>query len=134
MGARPVRRAMKSLRSSGGGRSGGAIEVANQRNGVRDPPPRSADRRCECADRVGGQMAHPGEVGEMIEENVTVSRVFGQPGGGMTGLWQVSGRSELDSDEALGMDRFYIENWSFGLDLFILGRTVGAVLGRKGAQ
>jgi exopolysaccharide biosynthesis polyprenyl glycosylphosphotransferase len=54
--------------------------------------------------------------------------------GGLTGLWQVSGRSELDSDEALRMDRFYIENWSFGLDLFILGRTVGAVLGRKGAR
>ena len=54
--------------------------------------------------------------------------------GGMTGLWQVSGRSELDSDQALRMDRFYIENWSFGLDLFILGRTVGAVLGRKGAR
>jgi len=54
--------------------------------------------------------------------------------GGMTGLWQVSGRSELQSDEALRIDRFYIENWSFGLDLYILGRTIGAVLGRRGAR
>jgi exopolysaccharide biosynthesis polyprenyl glycosylphosphotransferase len=71
-------------------------------------------------------------------EQVAANREFLSPRhevrGGLTGLWQVSGRSELDSDEALRMDRFYIENWSFGLDLFILGRTVGAVLGRKGAR
>jgi exopolysaccharide biosynthesis polyprenyl glycosylphosphotransferase len=54
--------------------------------------------------------------------------------GGLTGLWQVSGRSDLQSDEALRIDRFYIENWSFGLDLSILGKTVGAVFGRRGAR
>jgi exopolysaccharide biosynthesis polyprenyl glycosylphosphotransferase len=53
--------------------------------------------------------------------------------GGLTGLWQVSGRSELDSEEALRIDRFYIENWSLGLDLWILYRTLGAVVARRGA-
>jgi exopolysaccharide biosynthesis polyprenyl glycosylphosphotransferase len=52
---------------------------------------------------------------------------------GLTGLWQVSGRSDLDSEDALRIDRFYIENWSVGLDLWILYRTIGAVLARRGA-
>jgi exopolysaccharide biosynthesis polyprenyl glycosylphosphotransferase len=53
--------------------------------------------------------------------------------GGITGLWQVSGRSDLDSDEALRIDRYYIENWSLGLDVYILLKTIGAVLTRRGA-
>ncbi len=52
---------------------------------------------------------------------------------GLTGLWQVSGRSDVDFDEAVRLDLFYIENWSVGLDLAILARTVRAVLGRDGA-
>ena len=52
---------------------------------------------------------------------------------GITGLWQVSGRSEItDFDEVLRLDREYIENWSVGLDLRILIKTVGVVLKRKG--
>jgi exopolysaccharide biosynthesis polyprenyl glycosylphosphotransferase len=53
--------------------------------------------------------------------------------GGITGLWQISGRSDLDSDEALRIDRYYIENWSLGLDVYILLKTIGAVLTRRGA-
>ena len=53
---------------------------------------------------------------------------------GITGLWQVSGRSELDSAEALQIDRFYIDNWSLGLDVSILWKTVGAVLARRGGM
>jgi exopolysaccharide biosynthesis polyprenyl glycosylphosphotransferase len=53
--------------------------------------------------------------------------------GGLTGLWQVSGRSELDSEDALRIDMHYIENWSIGLDIWILYRTLGAVLARRGA-
>jgi exopolysaccharide biosynthesis polyprenyl glycosylphosphotransferase len=52
---------------------------------------------------------------------------------GITGWWQVSGRSEIDSVDALRLDLYYIENWSIGLDLYILLRTAGAVLAKKGA-
>jgi exopolysaccharide biosynthesis polyprenyl glycosylphosphotransferase len=52
---------------------------------------------------------------------------------GITGLWQVSGRSDVEFDEAVRLDIFYIENWSIGLDLAIALRTVRAVLGRDGA-
>jgi exopolysaccharide biosynthesis polyprenyl glycosylphosphotransferase len=53
---------------------------------------------------------------------------------GVTGLWQTSGRSDVAFDEAVRMDLFYIENWSLGTDLYLLGRTVAAVLGRRGAR
>jgi exopolysaccharide biosynthesis polyprenyl glycosylphosphotransferase len=52
---------------------------------------------------------------------------------GMTGLWQVSGRSELSFDELVRLDFYYIETWSVWLDLTILFRTIPAVLGRRGA-
>ncbi len=52
---------------------------------------------------------------------------------GLTGLWQVSGRSELTWEDAVRLDLYYVENWSLGLDMTILARTVSAVLARKGA-
>ncbi len=52
---------------------------------------------------------------------------------GVTGWWQVNGRSSVDADEALRMDSFYIENWSLWLDVCILVRTVPAVLTRHAA-
>jgi exopolysaccharide biosynthesis polyprenyl glycosylphosphotransferase len=52
---------------------------------------------------------------------------------GITGVWQVSGRSNIPFDEAVRMDVFYIENWTLGYDLFLLAKTVVAVLGRRGA-
>lgn len=52
---------------------------------------------------------------------------------GITGLWQVSGRSELSWDDAVRLDLYYVENWTIGLDVSILFRTVAVVLGRKGA-
>ena len=52
---------------------------------------------------------------------------------GITGLWQVSGRSELSWEDAIRLDLYYVENWSLGLDMTILFRTVFAVLARKGA-
>jgi exopolysaccharide biosynthesis polyprenyl glycosylphosphotransferase len=52
---------------------------------------------------------------------------------GMTGLWQVSGRSELDFDDLVRLDFLYLERWSVGLDLAILLKTVPAVLMRRGA-
>jgi exopolysaccharide biosynthesis polyprenyl glycosylphosphotransferase len=52
---------------------------------------------------------------------------------GLTGLWQVSGRSDLPEDEAVRLDLRYVENWSFALDLQILWKTGSAVVGGAGA-
>ncbi|ROT33540.1 sugar transferase [Micromonospora sp. HM5-17] len=52
---------------------------------------------------------------------------------GITGLWQVSGRSDLSWDEAVRLDLYYVDNWSLAYDLSILWRTIGVVLARKGA-
>lgn len=52
---------------------------------------------------------------------------------GMTGLWQVSGRSDLTFEEMVKLDIFYIENWNMWLDLKVIMRTFGAVLFAKGA-
>jgi lipopolysaccharide/colanic/teichoic acid biosynthesis glycosyltransferase len=52
---------------------------------------------------------------------------------GLTGLWQVSGRSDLAWDEAVMHDLDYVDNWRPGLDLGIVWRTMGAVVGRRGA-
>jgi lipopolysaccharide/colanic/teichoic acid biosynthesis glycosyltransferase len=52
---------------------------------------------------------------------------------GLTGLWQVSGRSELTFDEMAMLDIYYIENWSLGLDTKILWQTIPRVLFGSGA-
>jgi exopolysaccharide biosynthesis polyprenyl glycosylphosphotransferase len=52
---------------------------------------------------------------------------------GITGLWQVSGRSDLSWEESVRLDLSYVENWSLGLDLSIIARTVAAVLASRGA-
>ena len=52
---------------------------------------------------------------------------------GMTGLWQVSGRSDLSWEDTVRLDLYYVDNWSMVQDLLILARTVSAVLGRRGA-
>jgi exopolysaccharide biosynthesis polyprenyl glycosylphosphotransferase len=52
---------------------------------------------------------------------------------GLTGLWQVSGRSDLSFDELVRLDFYYIETWSIWLDLTIMARTIPVVLGRRGA-
>ncbi len=52
---------------------------------------------------------------------------------GLTGWWQVNGRSDVPAEEAVRQDLFYIENWSVGLDVRILFRTIGALLRRRGA-
>jgi exopolysaccharide biosynthesis polyprenyl glycosylphosphotransferase len=52
---------------------------------------------------------------------------------GLTGLWQVSGRSRLTFEEMIRLDLFYIENWSVGFDLGLMLRTIPAVLFARGA-
>jgi lipopolysaccharide/colanic/teichoic acid biosynthesis glycosyltransferase len=51
----------------------------------------------------------------------------------MTGLWQVSGRSDLSWVDSLRLDLWYVDNWSLALDAQILLRTAGAVLRGRGA-
>jgi lipopolysaccharide/colanic/teichoic acid biosynthesis glycosyltransferase len=52
---------------------------------------------------------------------------------GMTGLWQVSGRSDLSWDDAVRLDLYYVENWNLVEDLKILWRTGTAVMRSDGA-
>jgi exopolysaccharide biosynthesis polyprenyl glycosylphosphotransferase len=52
---------------------------------------------------------------------------------GMTGLWQVSGRSDLSWEESVRLDLRYVENWSMALDAMILWKTIGAVATGRGA-
>ncbi|HZT44785.1 MAG TPA: sugar transferase, partial [Gaiellaceae bacterium] len=52
---------------------------------------------------------------------------------GMTGLWQISGRSDLSFDDLVRLDFYYLENWSIWLDITILAKTVPAVLSKRGA-
>jgi exopolysaccharide biosynthesis polyprenyl glycosylphosphotransferase len=52
---------------------------------------------------------------------------------GMTGLWQISGRSTLTFDDLVRLDFYYLENWSVWLDITILAKTVPAVVSQRGA-
>ena len=78
---------------------------------------------------VGPRPALPTEV-ERYDDDPR-RRLAVKPG--LTGLWQVSGRSDLSWTESVRLDLQYVDNWSLGLDISILRRTVGAVLGHRGA-
>ncbi len=78
---------------------------------------------------VGPRPALPAEVARY--ERDPRHRLAVKPG--LTGLWQVSGRSDLSWDDTVRLDLHYVDNWSWSLDLHILARTVGAVLGHRGA-
>jgi exopolysaccharide biosynthesis polyprenyl glycosylphosphotransferase len=52
---------------------------------------------------------------------------------GMTGLWQISGRSNLSFDDLVRLDFYYLDNWSIWLDISILARTIPAVFSQRGA-
>lgn len=78
---------------------------------------------------IGPRPALPSEVEKY--DNDARRRLSVRPG--ITGLWQVSGRSDLSWDETVRLDLFYVDNWSFAQDLSILIRTVKAVLASNGA-
>lgn len=52
---------------------------------------------------------------------------------GLTGHWQISGRSDLSYDNRVSLDLYYITNWSFWLDVTILAKTIPALLSQKGS-
>jgi lipopolysaccharide/colanic/teichoic acid biosynthesis glycosyltransferase len=78
---------------------------------------------------VGPRPPLPEEVAAY--DDVAVRRLRVRPG--MTGLWQVSGRSDLSWEESLRLDLRYVDNWSMALDLSILWRTWRAVFRGAGA-
>ena len=67
-----------------------------------------------------------------FDDEFRAIRISVQPG--ITGMWQVSSRSNGDLQIQKEQDLFYIRNWSLWLDIYILLQTVPAVLGGKGAR
>jgi lipopolysaccharide/colanic/teichoic acid biosynthesis glycosyltransferase len=85
---------------------------------------------------VRGDMSlvgpRPGLASEVeTYESWQLARLAVRPG--LTGAWQVSGRSELNFDDCVRLDLAYIESWSLRCDLIILAKTIPAVLGRRGS-
>lgn len=78
---------------------------------------------------VGPRPALPKEVA--LYDRDAVRRLDVRPG--LTGLWQVSGRSDLPWDETVRLDSYYVDNWSFMQDLAIMLRTARAVVSSRGA-
>ncbi len=84
---------------------------------------------CAQDDEFGPRPPLPSEVSQY--EDWHKQRLVARPG--LTGLWQVSGRSDLSFDEQVLLDIYYLENWSLLLDIKILFRTVPIVLFGRGA-
>ncbi|MRR14385.1 undecaprenyl-phosphate galactose phosphotransferase WbaP, partial [archaeon] len=85
---------------------------------------------------VKGEMSLIGPrpiVADEIERYGQKSKYFFKVTPGITGLWQVSGRNDIDYDERVLLDEYYAKNWSLWLDIEILLRTIGAVLRKSGA-
>jgi exopolysaccharide biosynthesis polyprenyl glycosylphosphotransferase len=78
---------------------------------------------------VGPRPALPSEVS--IYNSIYERRLIAKPG--ITGPWQISGRSDLDLRTSVSLDLNYLVNWSFTRDLWIIVSTVGAVFKGKGA-
>jgi exopolysaccharide biosynthesis polyprenyl glycosylphosphotransferase len=78
---------------------------------------------------VGPRPPLPSEVA--LYQDWQLDRLEVRPG--ITGLWQVSGRSELSFDEYVRLDLFYIENWSMLYDLFVVAKTIPILLMPRGA-
>ena len=78
---------------------------------------------------VGPRPPLPGEVDAY--DTGHLGRLKGKPG--ITGLWQVSGRSDLPFEKMVDLDTFYLENWSLTLDVSIMLRTALVVVRRQGA-
>ncbi len=78
---------------------------------------------------VGPRMISPEETSLYKQFDMNLLTVLP----GITGLWQVSGRSDISYEERVRLDMYYIRNWSIWLDLQLLFQTIPAVLGSRGA-
>jgi lipopolysaccharide/colanic/teichoic acid biosynthesis glycosyltransferase len=96
----------------------------------------SLDELPQLINVLRGQMSLVGPRPPLASEVETYAnhvrrRLLVKPG--MTGLWQINGRSDLSWDESVRFDLYYVENWSVVSDLIILWRTGRAVLRSSGA-
>jgi exopolysaccharide biosynthesis polyprenyl glycosylphosphotransferase len=96
----------------------------------------SIDELPQLLNVVRGEMSlvgpRPPLASEVLDyDGDTLRRLAVRPG--MTGLWQVSGRSDLPWDQTVRLDLSYVDNWSLGLDALIIVRTLRAVVGHRGA-
>jgi exopolysaccharide biosynthesis polyprenyl glycosylphosphotransferase len=143
---------MLKLRTMEDGADGRVIELGGLDQGsgplfkIRDDPRvtrvgrilrrSSIDELPQLVNVLRGHMSIVGPRPPLPSEVVTYSgevqrRLLVKPG--ITGLWQVSGRSDLSWEESVRLDLFYVENWSLAQDLVIVWRTLRAVVSPKGA-
>lgn len=78
---------------------------------------------------VGPRPVTNGELAKYGESSTYILSV--KPG--LSGMWQISGRNDASYEERVRLDSYYIQNWSIWLDMWIIIKTVGVVLNRKGA-
>ena len=78
---------------------------------------------------VGPRMISPGEMQEYRQNGMNLLTL--RPG--ITGLWQVSGRSDVPYQERVYLDMYYIRNWSIWMDIQLIFRTIPALISRRGA-
>jgi lipopolysaccharide/colanic/teichoic acid biosynthesis glycosyltransferase len=78
---------------------------------------------------VGPRMISPCEMQEYRKNGMNLLTV--RPG--ITGLWQVSGRSDVTYQERVQMDMYYIRNWSVWMDINLIVKTIPALISRRGA-
>lgn len=71
---------------------------------------------------------------DQVEANLEILDPRHEVRAGVTGWWQVNGRSDVSPEEAVRMDLFYIDNWSLSLDLYVLIKTVVVLVTKKGAR
>jgi lipopolysaccharide/colanic/teichoic acid biosynthesis glycosyltransferase len=96
----------------------------------------SIDELPQLINVVKGEMSLVGPRPPLAEEVALYSdwqldRLEVRPG--ITGLWQVSGRSDLSFEEYVRLDLFYVENWSIAYDLYILSKTIPMLVASRGA-
>jgi len=96
----------------------------------------SIDELPQLLNVLGGSMSLVGPRPPLPVEVATYGRaaqrrLLVRPG--LTGLWQISGRSDLSWEESVRLDLRYVENWNLALDALILCKTIGAVIKPRGA-
>lgn len=84
-----------------------------------------------------GEMSLVGPRPRLLEVDVpkyrVVNSVYAKTTPGLTGLWQVSGRNRTTYEERIAYDAYYIRNWSVWMDIYLLAKTIGALLTGDGA-